>query len=104
MLASPLTALLKKDNFHWGEATDEAFVRLKQAVSSPSVLALPDFTKKFVIECDVSGKGIGAVLMQQGRPISFFSQALKGRALSLPTYEKELYSLDTAIQNGDPNF
>lgn len=74
----------------------------KQAVTSPLVLRLPDFTKPFTIECDAYGSGIGAVLMQKGRPIAFFSQALKGRALFLSTYEKELLSLVTSIQKGCP--
>lgn len=51
------------------------------------VLALPDFTKDFVIE---SWVGLGVVLMQDQRLIAFHSQVLKGRALHLSTYEREL--------------
>ena len=64
----------------------------------PPVLTFPKFDKTFVIECDALGKGLGAVLMQQGKPISFHSQALKGKNLALSTYEKELLALVTAIK------
>jgi hypothetical protein len=77
-------------------------VNLKKAVTSPPVLRLPDFTKTFTIECDACGTGLGAVLMQDGQPIAYLSKALKGQALFLSTYEKELLSLVTAVQKWRP--
>jgi len=101
-IATPLTALLRKNAFHWLPAVTGAFLPLKEAVTSPPVLRLPDFTKQFTIECDACGTGLGAVLMQDGRPIAFFSQALKGRALLLSTCKKELLSLVSALQKWRP--
>ena len=48
-IAAPLTNLLKKNAFNWGESAELAFNALKKVVTSPLVLVLPDFTKPFVI-------------------------------------------------------
>jgi hypothetical protein len=63
---------------------------------------LSDFSKTFTIECDACTTGIGVVLMQEGRPIAFLSQALKGQALHLSTYEKKLFSLVSVVQKWRP--
>ena len=101
-IAAPLTGFLKKDAFPWNAQVDSAFVSLKQAVSSPPVLVLPNFSKPFVVECDASSSGIGAVLMQDHRPLAFHSQALKGKSLHLSTYEKEFLALVTTVKRWRP--
>lgn len=66
---------------------------LKQAMSSTSVLALPDFHKPFVVETVASDHGLGAVLMQQGRPLAFLTKALGAQNQFLPIYDKEFLAL-----------
>jgi len=98
-LASPLNELVKKDvSFNWGEKQEYAFQQLKENLTNAPILALPNFSKTFELECDASGVGIGAVLLQGGHPIAYFSEKLHGASLNYPTYDKELYALVRALQ------
>ncbi|XP_027368213.1 uncharacterized protein LOC113874188 [Abrus precatorius] len=54
-IARPLTKLTKKDGFPWNPNAQVAFELLKQKLTTESVLALPDFSQPFSIECDASG-------------------------------------------------
>ena len=81
--AAPLNELVKKDvKFEWGTKQQEAFDLRKSDLTSSPILALPNFDETFEVDCDASGVGIGAVLVQKGRPIAYFSEKLNGAMLN----------------------
>ncbi|KAK1682054.1 hypothetical protein QYE76_042902 [Lolium multiflorum] len=103
-IACPLNELTKKNvPFVWGKAQQKAFDELKKRLTEAPLLALPDFAKTFEIECDASGLGIGGVLMQNGKPVAYYSEKLDGARLNYPIYDKELYAL-CSVDRGFDDF
>jgi hypothetical protein len=100
-IAAPLTRLLKRGAFQWLREADAAFQQLKHALTSAPALELPDFNRPFIVECDASGSGIGAV-HQSGGAIAFFSRALPPRHRGLAAYERELIGLAQAVRHWCP--
>ncbi|WVZ83528.1 hypothetical protein U9M48_030666 [Paspalum notatum var. saurae] len=92
--AAPLTKLLRK------EAT--AFRALQSAITSAPVLQLPDFQQPFVVECDASRSGFGAVLHQGSGAVAFFSRPITPRHAKLAAYERELIGLVQAVWHWRP--
>lgn len=84
--AAPLTKLLCKDAFGWMHESQMAFDQLKSAMTNAPVLALPNFSEPFMIETNASGTAIGAVLMQRGHLLAYFSKSLGPRLLHASTY------------------
>ena len=98
-IEKPLIELTKKDGFKWGLEAQTTFEMLKKKMTTAPVLGLLNFSKGFIIECDASGHGLSAVLMQEGCPLAYFSKGLCDRNLSKSAYEKELMALALAIQH-----
>ncbi|KAL3324262.1 hypothetical protein AABB24_038445 [Solanum stoloniferum] len=96
-ISRPLTVLLKTDAFKWNPEAGLAFQALKTAMSTTPVLALPDYSQEFVVETDASHAGIGAVLMQKGRPIAYFSKVMAPKHRGKSIYEKEYMALLSVV-------
>jgi hypothetical protein len=98
-IAAPLNDLMKKGvSFRWGAAQEQAFHTLIDKLTHASLLHLTDLGKTFELECDASGIGIGGVLLQEGKPIAYFSEKLSGSSLNYSTYNKELYALVRVLE------
>jgi hypothetical protein len=93
-IAALLNDLSKKGVlFHWGDAQDQTFHTLINKLTHAPIPQLPDFGKTFELECDAIGIGIGGVLLQEGKPVAYFSEKLSRPSLNYSTYNKELYAL-----------
>jgi hypothetical protein len=101
-IVAPLTTLLKKNSFTWTPVVSQSFQTLKMAMCTTPVLALPNFTKTFVLECDALRKGTGVVLMQEGRPLAFTNKQLSERNLGKSIYEKEMLAILHAVDLWHP--
>ncbi|XP_066365236.1 uncharacterized protein [Miscanthus floridulus] len=95
---TPTNVSQKDVPFKWGDEQDQAFNELKTKLCEAPLLQLPDFGKTFEIECDASGIGIGGVLLQEGKPVAYFSEKLNGPHLNYSVYDKELYALVRVLE------
>ena len=91
---SSLTDLLKKDKkWVWTNACQEAFKKLKTAVSSESVLCLPDFKLSFEVHTDISDKAIGGVLVQEKHLVAYESRKLNEAKQKCLAHKKEMIAV-----------
>lgn len=86
-----MTNLLKKWAFIWNNQAQKNFQIVKLALISVQVLALPDFSKTFIVKANVSQAGISAVILQKGYPHAFISRALGPKWQNLYVYKKKSY-------------
>jgi hypothetical protein len=94
-----MTELLKKDKkFEWTDPCEASFQELKKRLVSAPVLCLPDIQKDFQVYCDTSRQGLGSVLMQNGKVVSYASRQLKHHERNYPTHDLELASVVHALK------
>ncbi|GJW41163.1 putative reverse transcriptase domain-containing protein [Tanacetum coccineum] len=96
-IAKSMTKLTQKGiKFDWGEK--ENFQLIKQKLCSVPILALPEGSEDFVVYCDASHKGLGAVLMQREKVIAYASRQLKVHEKNYTTHDLELGSAVFALK------
>ncbi|GJW71309.1 putative reverse transcriptase domain-containing protein [Tanacetum coccineum] len=93
-IAKSMTKLTQKGvKFDWGDKQEAAFQLLKQKLCSAPILALPEGSEDFIVYCDASHKGLGALLMQREKVISYASRQLKIHEKNYTTHDLELKSV-----------
>ncbi|GJR30494.1 putative reverse transcriptase domain-containing protein [Tanacetum coccineum] len=98
-IARPMMKLTQKSvKFDWGEKAEAAFQLLKQKLCSAPILALPEGSENFVVYCDASHKGLGAVLMQKEKVIAYASRQLRVHEKNYTTHDLELGAVVFALK------
>ncbi|GJU60807.1 putative reverse transcriptase domain-containing protein [Tanacetum coccineum] len=98
-LAKPLTVLTQKHKeYVWGEEQERAFLTLKDKLCNAPILALPDGPEDFMVYYDASDLGLGCVLMQRGKVITYTSRQLKIHEKDYTTHDLELGAVVFALK------
>nr|GEY94841.1 putative reverse transcriptase domain, ribonuclease H-like domain, aspartic peptidase domain protein [Tanacetum cinerariifolium] len=91
LISKPLTKLTQKNKkYEWGKDEEQAFHLLKQKLCGAPILALPEGSEDFVVYCDASRNGFGAVLMQREKVIAYASWQLRTHEENYATHDLEL--------------
>jgi hypothetical protein len=98
-ISKPMTELLEKDKkFEWTPACEASFQELKKRLMIALILVMPDMENPFSIYCDMSGRGLGYVLMQDGHVVAYASRQLRKHEAHYPTHNLELAVVVYAIK------
>jgi hypothetical protein len=98
-IARPMTELLKKEKkFNWTESCERSFQELKRRLTTAPVLILPDIQRDFVVYCDASQQGLGCVLMQDGKVVTYASRQLKPHEQNYPTHDLKFAAVVHALK------
>lgn len=98
-LIQPISDLIRtKDAFQWGKEQDEAFLALKDTLTSAPVLAHPSSSKRVIVSTEASKHAVGATLEQDGQPIAYMSHRLSDTETRWDTGDQELLAFIHALR------
>ena len=98
-IMEPIQGLTRQDcNWAWGEEQETAMCQLKRLVTTAPLLAYYDPAKKLTIQCDASSTGLGAALMQEGKPLAYANRALSDTEVGYAQIEKECLAIVFSLE------
>jgi transposase InsO family protein len=92
-ILAPLTSQTGRRQLTWTSECEQAFKAAKAMIAAEAFLQYPDHNKPFYIYADASDYQLGSVIMQEGKPVAFFSRKLTSAQRNYTTGEKELLSI-----------
>ena len=93
-VSAPLRILLEKETaWHWDKEQKDSFEKLKELVTNTPVLAFYDKNADLILNVDASSEGLGAVLLQEGKPVAYASRALNNTQKRYAQIEKEALAI-----------
>jgi RNase H-like domain found in reverse transcriptase len=93
-ITSPMRSLLRKEQeFMWDCPQTQAFEQMKAIITKSPVLAYFDPKKQVILECDASKQGVGAAIIQDGRPVAFASKTLTPTEVGYANIEREMLAI-----------
>ena len=99
MTMAPMTRLFQKNvRFEWSEKCQASFEKLKAFLTEASVLTQSTYGKEYVIFSDASLNGLGCVLMQEGKVVTYASMQLKPHEKNYPTHDLKLAAIVFALK------
>ena len=98
-VSEPLWQFTRKEkDFSRSEIHDKEFENIKKLVSSPPLLKYYDPDKPLVLQCDTSEKGLGASLLQDGKPIASVSRVLTTTEMNYAQIKKEFLAIVFGVE------
>lgn len=88
-----LSGTKSKKNWKWGPEQEQAFLEAKEMLKKEALLAFPDFTKPFHLYTDASDMQLGATVVQEGKPLGFYTRKLNSAQKNYTVGERELLGI-----------
>ena len=100
-LCHPLRQAISKEEWNWNQSCDKAITEIKEAILKTGVLRYLHPTAKITVQCDASSLGLGAAILQEGKPVAFASRALSSAEKNYSQLEKEMLAIVFSLRRFD---